>query len=387
VLHQATLSERVQRPTSVTIDLTAIAHNFHSLRQITGDAKMMCILKANAYGHGLIRIATFLEKLGADYFGVAYLEEGIMLREAGIKTPILVMGGIIGDQIPLFLEYDLTITASSVDKLHLIEACARELNKEAKVHLKIDTGMERIGIHYYNADSLIEASFKCKYTIIEGIFSHLANADEGDDHYSKLQIERFNKVLDVYSSNAKRPKYIHLSNSAGIVSLPSAKYNMARVGIMLYGISPSASIAEQTSLDLQPALSWTTRVVYFKVVKPDHPVSYGSNWSTSKLTRIITLPVGYGDGYMRAMSGKAQIMLHGKKYPVVGNICMDQMMVDIGWDSGYNGDKVYLIGGTGENAVAVENLAEWAGTIPYEILTNINTRVPRRYINDNSLIT
>ncbi len=384
MLHQATLSERVQRPTSVKIDLTAIRHNFESLQQISGDASLMCILKANAYGHGLIQVATFLQKLNAQYFGVAYLEEGIMLREAGIKTPILVMGGIIGDQIPLFLEYDLTITASSVDKLRLIESCAQEIEKVAKVHLKIDTGMERIGIHYYSAKSLIEASLECKHTVIEGVFSHLANADERDDQYSQLQIERFEKVLDLYPSFQKRPKYIHLSNSAGIVSLPSARYNMVRAGIMLYGISPSVAITEQTSLDLKPALSWTTRVVYFKVVKPDHPVSYGSKWSTPKLTRIITLPVGYGDGYMRAMSGKTQIVLRGKKYPVVGTICMDQLMVDIGWDRGYNGDEVCLIGGTEENAITVEDLAKWAGTIPYEILTNINTRVPRQYINDPS---
>ncbi|MCL4111451.1 UNVERIFIED_CONTAM: hypothetical protein GTU68_020725 [Idotea baltica] len=341
----------------------------------------MCILKANAYGHGLIRIATYLEQLGAQYFGVAYLEEGIMLREAGVKTPILVMGGIIGDQIPLFIQYDLTITASSVDKLILIEECASQLKKQARVHLKIDTGMERIGIHYYSAQSLIEASFDCKQTIIEGIFSHLANADEANESYSQLQIVRFEEVLSLYPSEEKRPKFIHLANSAGIVRHSSARYNMVRAGIMLYGILPSYEDAGQFDIDLRPALSWTTRVVYFKVVKPDHPVSYGSTWSTNKLTRVITLPVGYGDGYFRSMSHKAEIMLNGKRYPVVGNICMDQMMVDIGWDSGYNGDEVYLIGGEGKDRINVEELANWAGTIPYEILTNINTRVPRMYVH------
>ena len=385
MLHQATLSERAQRPTSVQIDLSAIKSNFHVLQKLAGEAKMMCILKANAYGHGLIRIATFLAKHDADYFGVAYLEEGIMLRDAGVKTPILVMGGIIGDQIPLFMEYNLTITASSVDKLRLIEKSAQTLNKRARVHLKIDTGMERIGIHYYSARALIEASLACKHTIIEGIFSHLANADEVNDQYSKLQIGRFEKVLEFFPSKEEQPKYIHFSNSAGLVTLPSARYTMVRTGIMLYGIWPSIQLKESISLDLRPALSWKTRIVFFKVVKPDHPVSYGSKWSTNTLTRVITLPVGYGDGYFRAMSHKAEILLHGKIYAVLGNICMDQMMVDIKWDSGYNGDEVYLIGGSGLNMIRVEELAEWAGTIPYEILTNINTRVPRLYINDHSI--
>jgi len=387
MLHQITISERVQRPTSVKIDLEAIKHNFNTLNELAGEASVMCILKANAYGHGLIRIATFLEKLGAPYFGVAYLEEGIMLREAGVKTPILVMGGIIGDQIPLFIEYDLTITASSVDKLVLIEECASLLEKQARVHLKIDTGMERIGIHYYSAQSLIEASFKCEHTIIEGIFSHLANADEADDQYSQLQVARFEKVLGLYPAVDKRPKFIHLSNSAGLIRLPSARYNMVRVGIMLYGILPSYDdVFGKSTIDLKPALSWTTRVVYFKVVKPGHPVSYGSTWSTDKLTRVITLPVGYGDGYFRSMSHKAEILLNGKRYPVVGNICMDQMMVDIGWDNGYNGDEVSLIGGEGLNSISVEDVARWAGTIPYEVLTNINTRVPRTYVNEDSAV-
>lgn len=379
MLHQPTAAHRVLRPTVVHIDLDAITHNYKALKSLVGTAQMMCILKANAYGHGLIEIARHLESLNADYFGVAYLEEGIMLREAGLKTPILVMGGIIGDQIPLFIDYNLTITASSVDKLKLIEESAIKQGKEALVHLKIDTGMERIGIHYYSADALIKASLECKSINVEGIFSHMANADDGDLSYSQTQQDRFEEVLNLYPRKGDRPSLIHMANSAAAIQMPSARYNMVRCGIMLYGVLPSATLGLEVKIQLRPALSWKTRIVYFKVVQPNHPVSYGSQWSSDEMTRIITLPVGYGDGYFRAMSHQAMIVLRGRRYPVVGIICMDQMMVNIGWDSGYNGDEVFLIGGEGDAKITVEDLAAWAGTIPYEILTNINTRVPRVY--------
>jgi alanine racemase len=379
MIHEEVMdSEDTNRPTVVEIDTGAITHNFEQIQKMVKCPKVLYILKANAYGHGLLRIAQHLENLGAAYFGVAYLEEGILLRKAGITTPILVLGGIIGNQIPFFLQYDLTITASSIDKLHQIDTTAAQMKIQAKVHLKIDTGMERIGIHYYSAEKLLEESLNVQNCTIEGIYSHLANADEEENTYSRVQIRRFKRVLKFYKDrNIPRP-LVHLGNSAGTLKYEEVHFDMVRVGLLLYGVYPSAEL--KSEILIIPALSWKTRVVYFKVIQANHPVSYGGTWQSKTQTRLVTLPVGYGDGYFRAMSNKAHVIINGNKYSNVGNICMDQMMVNIHWDSAYNGDEVILIGSQSGQSITVEDLAGWAGTIPYEILTNINTRVPRVYI-------
>lgn len=378
MLFHETLTESVLRPTYLTIDLSAVTSNFKKIIKKAGQSKVMFILKANAYGHGLIRIARHLELLGADYFGVAYLEEGIMLRDAGIRVPILVLGGIIGNQLPKFIEYDLTITASSIEKLNHIEETAKKLHKKARAHLKIDTGMERIGMHFYSAEKLIEATLQCRHTFIEGVFTHLAKSDEVNQEYTNLQLDRFDEVLSYYERlNVPRPM-VHALNSGGLLHSHERSYDMSRIGILLYGIYPSPHLKAQISL--KPVMTWKTQVVYFKVVKANFPVSYGGTWSSKKPTRVITIPVGYGDGYMRYMSNKAYVLVRSNRYPQVGNICMDQFMVDIGEGTAYNGDEVILVGRQGDEEIRIEDLAEWAGTIPYEVMTNINTRVPRVYI-------
>jgi alanine racemase len=335
----------------------------------------MPILKANAYGHGLDGVARFLAPQ-VDYIGVAVLEEGIHLRKLGIHIPILVLGGIWGDQIPLYLRHDLTMTASSLERLEQIDAAAGALKKMARVHLKIDTGMERIGVHYYNVQSLLEAALKCKHVEVEGIYSHFANADAADLTHARLQVARFDEVLRFYERHSLPMPVRHMANSGGVLQLPESHYDMVRPGILLYGVYPSAEVVR--SVEVKPALSWKSRVVYFKVVRPGHPVSYGSTWQSDHPVRVVTIPVGYGDGYFRGMSNKAQVIIRGQKYPQVGRICMDQMMVNIEMGTAYNGDEVTLIG----DQVTVEDLAEWAGTIPYEILTNIGARVPRVYVTD-----
>lgn len=372
--------EGVVRPTRVMIDLDALADNFQAIRQRVAPSKVMPILKANAYGHGLVPVARLMERLGADYLGVAVLEEGILLRKMGIRTPILVLGGIWGSQVPLFLKYDLTLTASSIEKLQQIDQAAEALGTVARVHLKIDTGMERIGVHFYSAEAFLEASLKCRHVRVEGIFSHFANADDADLTSARLQLERFQEVLRFYEKRSLPLPMRHMANSAAILRLPEAYFDLVRPGILLYGVYPAPEVPRTVAV--RPALTWVSRVVYFKVTKPGHPVSYGWTWEPQRMTRIVTVPVGYGDGYFRAMSNKAQVLIRGKRYPQVGRICMDQMMVDIGWDSAYNGDEVVLIGCQGEECITVEDLAAWADTIPYEILTNINTRVPRIYIGD-----
>ena len=383
LLNQPTISHDVLRPTHVEVNLDRLTENYRAIETAVSPAKVMPILKANAYGHGLVEIAKHMVSLGAPYLGVAYLEEGIMLREAGVTIPVLVLGGIIGNQVPLFLQHDLTITASSVEKLSQIDKVAAELGVRARVHLKIDTGMERIGVHYYNAESLLEAAFNCQHCDVEGIYSHFANADSPRLNHAQTQLERFNNVLSFYEErNIAYPPMRHMANSGGILQLPESHFDMVRAGILLYGVYPAHDVAK--TIPVRPAITWKSRVVYFKVVQPGHPVSYGSTWQSDHMVRVVTIPVGYGDGYFRRMSGKTQVIIRDKKYPVIGRICMDQMMVNIEWETAYNNDEVILLGESENETISPEDLAEWAGTIPYEVLTNINTRVPRIYTTRNA---
>lgn len=379
VNHPTISEEEFLRPTRVEVDLRILAKNFAEIKSRVGNARIMPVLKANAYGHGLVRTAQLMQRLNADYLGVAVLEEGILLRKAGITIPILVLGGIWGNQIPLFIKYDLSITASSVGKLKQIEEVAAQMNKRAHVHLKIDTGMERIGVHYYNAETLLEASLTFKHIDIDGIYSHFASADSLDLSFSKIQLERFLETVSFYEKRSVPSPIKHIANSGAILQMPEATLDLVRPGILLYGVYPSQEV--QKTINVKPALSWKSLVVYFKVIKEGSTVSYGMKWKANYDVRAVTVPLGYGDGYMRSMSHKAEVLIRGKRFPVVGVISMDQIVVNIENDSAYNGDEVVLIGSDGNISITVEELAEWAGTIPYEILTNINTRVPRVYLD------
>ena len=377
-INHPTISEtEIIRPTRVEVDLNVLKENFTRIKKHIGNSKVMPVLKANAYGHGLVRIAQFYSELKADYLGVAVVEEGILLREKGNKLPILVLGGIWGNQIPLFLKHDLTITASSIDKLKQIDETTEQMKIKAKVHLKIDTGMERLGVHYYNAEKFLDAAYKCKNLKVEGIFSHFANSESNDLTYSKLQLERFNEILSYFEKHSIEPPLRHISNSGGILQLPEANFDMVRPGIMLFGVYPSKEV--KRTVEIKPALTWKSLVVYFKVIKPNHPVGYGSTWKTDHNVRAVTVPVGYGDGYLRSMFKKAKVIINGEKYPVIGTVSMDQIVINLEQGSAFNGDEVILLGSDGKNLITCEEMAGWAGTIPYEILTNINTRVPRVY--------
>lgn len=379
VINEATVTTNgVVRPTFVEVDLRRLTGNLRAIRQHVGPAKVMAILKANAYGHGLVEVARHLTREGIDYLGVAFLEEGILLREQGISAPILVLGGIMGNQVPLFLDYDLALTASSVEKLTQIEKEAGRRGVTARVHLKIDTGMERIGVHYYSAGELLDAALGCSHCEVEGIYSHFANADAADLTSAHVQLERFRRVLEMCEERGLHPPLRHMANSGAIIQLPDSHLDMVRAGILLYGVYPAAELPR--AVPVQPALAWKSHVVYFKVVQPGHSVSYGSTWQTDHMVRVVTIPVGYGDGYFRSLSNRAEVIIRGKRYPVIGHICMDQLMVNIEWETAYNGDEVVLLGESGDSEISAGELAQWAGTIPYEVLTNINTRVPRIYI-------
>jgi alanine racemase len=375
-LHAPTAAtEGVLRPTHLRVDLDQLAANYHALCAHVGGRPVMPILKANAYGHGLVPVARRLEAEGAPHLGVAYVEEGILLRRAGVRTPILVLGGILGDQVPLFIEHGLTITASSVDKLRAIDAAAGAMGRRATVHLKFDTGMERIGVHWYSADALGDAALAARHVDVEGVYSHLARSEDADPAFTRTQLSRFEGVLQGWAARGLRPRIRHLANSGAVLQHPDTWFDLVRPGISLYGVSPDPALPLPDGV--RPALRWVSRVVYFKVVQPGNPVSYGSTWAPERMTRVVTVPVGYGDGYFRAMSGRARVLIGGRSHPVVGRICMDQLMVDIGWGEAFNGDEVVLLGAQGDACIRAEDLAAWADTIPYEVLTNINTRVPR----------
>ena len=381
ILHDTISTSGVIRPTQVEVDLARLEENYRAIREHVAPARMMAVVKANAYGHGMVRAARLYQILGADYIGVAVLEEGILLRESGITIPILVMGGILGNQVPHFIRNDLTLAASSIERLKQIDESARSMGRKARVHLKIDTGMERIGVHYYNAEPFLETALGCQNVEVEGVFSHFANSESDDLSHARLQLARFQEVLEFYPRRGlKRPRLCHIANSGAILQMPEACFDMVRPGILLYGVYPSAGVRKTVAV--RPALSWKSRVVYFKIIRPNHPVGYGLKWISDRPVHAVTVPVGYGDGYFRSMSGKASVILKGKRYPVIGAISMDQIVVNLESDSAYSDDEVVLIGEMEKESITCEDLAEWAGTIPYEILTNINTRVPRVYVNE-----
>ncbi|MAT38142.1 MAG: alanine racemase [Ectothiorhodospiraceae bacterium] len=368
----------ILRPTSVEVDLKAMEHNVRQVRSRSGSARIMAIVKANAYGHGLLRTSQELLRMGVDELGVAFLEEGIALRKAGINEPILVLGGMIGNQVTHYLEYDLQITASSLFKLQQIEEVAAAAGKKAKIHIKVDTGMRRIGIREENAAKLFDAALASEHVELAGVFSHLASSHAKDKDFTHRQLERFLNVLEFFPRHGVPMPVRHIANSGAVLQHPESILDMVRPGIMLYGVYPSPEV--ERPMELLPTFTFKTRVVFFKVVEQGNPIGYDGTWTAPKESRVITLPVGYGDGYMRALSNKADVLLGGKRHPVAGSISMDQCMVNIGWDSAYVDDEVVLIGGQGEETITCEELAALCGTIPYEILTNINTRVPRRYV-------
>ena len=364
------------RPTYLEVNLTQLRRNLEAIRERVKPARVMPIVKANAYGHGLDGVARFIADF-SDYLGVATLEEGIHLRQIGVDKPILVMGGTLLEQIPWFLRYDLTLTASSADLLRAAEGVAAPSGQRIRAHLKVDTGMERVGVRDTDAEPFLELSLACKNVEIEGIYSHYANADSPDLTHAKLQLERFNEVLRFYEKRSLPPPLRHISNSGGILQLPESNFDMVRPGILFYGVYPALDIPR--TVDVKPALTWRSRVAYTKVTPPGRPVSYGSLWQAERPTRIVTVPCGYADGYFRRMSGRARVLVNGKSYPQVGRICMDQFMADAGDDAIALGDPVILLGGD----ISAHDLAAWAGTNAYEALTNISARVPRVFVNES----
>ena len=366
----------VQRPTHIEVDSGALRSNFRAIRARVAPAKVMASVKANGYGHGLVTVSKILEEEGIDGLGVAYIEEALELRKAGIKTPILVFGGLMKEQLGLYIANDVDVTAPSVGKLEQIDAAAAALGKRARVHLKIDTGLERLGVHLYSSQSLFDAALATRWCDIVGVFSHFAEVDRNDLSLARLQLERFNEALRYFEARAQAPFIRHIANSGGVLCFPESYLDMVRPGLCLYGVLPNKSMVGL--LELQPTLSLKSQVVYFKVVRKGAGVSYGHSWTAPHDTRVVTVPIGYGDGYLRSLSNRAQVLIGDKRRPIVGRVCMDQLMVDISpTGEAYNGDEVILIGKQGDERVTVEELAELIDTTPHELLVLLNQRVPR----------
>ncbi len=370
------------RPTYLEVNLTQLQKNIEAIRAHVGGAKVMPMVKANAYGHGIEGVAPFIEPY-VDMLGVALVEEGIQLRQLGIKKPILVAGGTLIEQLPLFLEHDLTLTASSLDLLLAADHLAASTRKRLTVHLKIDTGMERVGVREYEAEEFVLKSAACRHLGVEGIYTHLANSELVElgsmpNHAvtTQEQLTRFQEVLNLYEKHSLPvPPIRHICNSGGILNLPDGHLDMVRPGVLFYGAYPGRDIPR--TIDVKPALTWKSRVAYSKVTQPGRAVSYGSLWQVEgSPRRVVTIPCGYADGYFRRMTNQGRVIINGKSYPQVGRICMDQFMVDAGEDDVKMGDGVTLLGG----GIAPEELADWAGTNEYEVMTNISARVPRVFV-------
>ncbi len=373
------------RPTRAEISIPALVNNFNIVRSlIDDDVKIMVMVKANAYGHGITRVAREFLNTGADFVGVAYLEEAVFLRHNGITAPILVLGAINTEQVGDFIVNNVEITSSSTDKSRAISKLARKLNRNAIVHLKVDTGMERIGVHWYNVERFVEETLAMENIVVKGVFSHLSKA-ESDEAYTEKQISRFNEVVNFLDRKNNLPELIHLANSAGIINYRHSHFNMVRPGIMLYGYNPNGYLPEVRfgGDKLIPAMTLKTKVSYFKVVPKDTGISYNHTYTTGAQTRVVTLPIGYGDGYNRLLSNKGEVVIRGEKYCIAGSICMDQTMIDIGPDgTAYNGEDVLLFGEMTGQTIPLESLCEKIGTITYELLCNISSRVPRVYIEE-----
>ena len=369
------------RLTRAVIDLKSLRDNYEGIRKKTGPGiKMMGIVKANAYGHGIVGVSRALVTFGAEYLGVGFLEEGVELRRAGIEVPILVLGGILGSHVHEFFENDLEITVSSLEIAGHVDATASALGRRANVHLKIDTGMERIGVRSQHAPAFIEAVSRLKHLNVVGLFSHFATSGDRDRSFAIEQLNRFNDVIEKTRSMGIEIPLTHMANSGAVLDLPDSYFSMVRPGLMLYGAYPTRESSE--SVPVAPVMQLKSNVVFIKEGPANTSISYGREYFTESRTTIVTVPAGYGDGYGRRLTNKASVLIRGRKFPVVGTICMDQLMVDVGLKSEIHvGEEVTLLGNDGSESVSAWELAESIGTIPYEVFTGITARVPRVYIS------
>lgn len=368
------------------IDLKALAFNLNQVQGLVGkEKKILAVVKANAYGHGAAHIARELEELGVDAFGVAFAEEGVRLRKAGIEKPILILGGIFPFQISEVFSFELTPVIYDLDLARSLDAEGKKQRKRLAAHIKIDTGMNRLGIPYEHAGDFVLALRGFDYLEIKGVLSHFSSADLNDEQsidFTHKQAERFSDALKQIRASDLNPPLIHMANSSAIMQNLIPELNMVRAGLMLYGAYPSSHL--QTLARLKPVMALKTRVSHLKSLSAGVPISYSRTFRTQRESVIAVLAIGYGDGYHHCLSNRGRVLIRGQEAPVVGSICMDLTLVDVtGIGDAKEGDEVVLFGSQGEKQISVEAVARWAGTIPYEILCGIGARVPRVYKRRN----
>lgn len=369
------------------IDLDAIRHNLIETRKhLNDDTLLMAIVKADGYGHGAVPIAWAVDDI-ADAYGVAIIEEAIELRNAGITKPILVLGYTSEEAFDQVIEYDLTQTVFKYEMAKALSEKAMSLNKTANIHIKLDTGMSRIGFKDTEESvAIIDDISKLKGICITGMFTHFACADMAEKTSAHGQYDRYLTFVSKLKEAGIRIPIKHVANSAAIIDLPDTYMNMVRSGISTYGLYPSEEVMKNR-LNLRPALELKSTVVYVKEVEPGTGVGYGSTFVAARRTKVATIPVGYADGYPRALSGRARVLIHGQSAPIIGRICMDQFMVDVTEiDNVIEGDTVTLVGKDGEERITVEELADMAYSFNYEFVCDISKRVPRVYYREGKKI-
>lgn len=363
------------------ISLEAIGHNIREVKKrLPEGVKLLGVVKANAYGHGAVPVASYLENQ-VDYFATATIEEAVELRENGISAPILILGYVSPSQYGDLVEYDITQTIDSYAQALALEKEAARQNRKAKAHLAVDTGMTRIGFQVTDHDADEAAKIAdLPHIELEGMFTHFSCADQEDKTYCSMQMEKYDKMTALLAERGVSIPLRHICNSAGIMEFDDHRFEMVRSGIITYGIYPSEEVKKER-LDLIPALSWKSHVIHVKEVGPGIGVSYGATYVTEKpMTRIATVSAGYADGYPRALSNQGCVLIHGKKAPIIGRICMDQMMVDVTDIPDVQvEDVVTLVGTDGDETITIEEIANPAARFDYEMLCDISSRVTRVY--------
>lgn len=374
------------RPTMAEIDLSALRHNYHQLKKmIPRHCGMLAVVKADAYGHGFMDISGELDSMGITAFGVAFLAEAIQLRKAGIDRPILLLGGIYPGQEKKCIGFNISTVVFDIEQVRLLNETARKLYRKASLHLKVDTGMGRLGITQQDVPDFLRQLKELKNVELEGVLSHFASADEAEEEatrFTRQQCEYFARVVDTVKAAGFSPRYIHLANSAGVLIGELPCCNLVRPGISLYGAFPSPELAT-ANLDLKPVMRLKSCVAMIKWVEPGTSISYGRKFIAPRRTLVASVPVGYADGYPRALSNRGEALVRGRRAKVAGTVCMDWVMLDVTDIPDVSvGDEVILLGCDRKgNCIRGEELADKAGTISYEIFCGISKRVPRVYIN------
>lgn len=380
----------IKRPTIANINLDALKYNFNQIRKRAGKkVKILAVVKADAYGHGAVKISSELENAGVDFLGVATCEEGIELRNAQITTPIIVLGGFFRGQCEYAKIYDLIPVIYNLESAKELSQCAYKSNSKIKIHVKIDTGMGRLGMLPSESKVFFQHLMKLNNLEIEGVMSHLADNNQADHsgvEFTQRQEMIFKQQIEQLHQMGIYPRYKHLTNSAAIIDKNQDRFNLVRPGIMLYGAYPSERFKKV--IDLKPVMSLKTKIISLKKVTKGTSISYGRTFRCERESLIATLPIGYADGYSRHLSNRGEVLIRGTRAPIVGVVCMDMVMVDVTKVPDVSlGDDVVLIGSQVNVHITAEEIAEKIGTISYEVLCGISPRVPRIYLKGGKTLS